>query len=86
LKPRDSVNGKWEEYPIGSGTGDWPHGSPITYILPGGKPALIVTYHGAYNHPYFPEIFEIPNDPKDYPWAFEKMLNRKHLEYEFIVW
>lgn len=68
LKPMDPVNGKWEEHPIGSGTGDWPHGSAIAYILPGGKPALIVTYHGAYKYPYYPEIFEIPNDPKDYPW------------------
>lgn len=69
LKAVDPINGKWEEHPIGSGTGDWPHGTTIAPLLPGGRLALIISYHSAgegKNH--FPEIFEIPDDPKDHPW------------------
>jgi len=69
LKAVDPINGRWEGHPVGSGTGDWPHGTTIAPLLPGGRLALIVGYHSAdegKNH--FPEIFEILDDPKDHPW------------------
>ncbi len=67
LKPVDPVNGKWEEYLIGSGTGDWPHGLTVAPVLPGGRLALIVGYHSAAKG-HFPEIFEVPDDPREGPW------------------
>jgi hypothetical protein len=69
LKPIDPVNGKWESYPIGTIDGDWPHGSLVAPLLPGGKLALVTCYHDSRatgTQP--PQIFEIPADPKSYPW------------------
>ena len=68
LKPVDPVNGKWEEYPIGIGNGDWPHGTAVAPVLPGGKLALIAGYHSAKDAGDLPEIFEVPDDPRDHPW------------------
>ena len=68
LKPVDPVAGRWEEYPIGQGTGDWPHGTAVAPVLPGGRPALIAAYHSAYKEDHFPEIFEMPDDPRNHPW------------------
>ncbi len=71
LKPIDPENGKWEEYSIGEGSGDWPHGTAIAPILLGDKPALIVSYHDAHStemKSHFPEIFELPDDPKHHLW------------------
>ena len=68
LKPVDPLVGRWEEYPIGTGHGDWPHGTAIGPFLPGGRPALVVAYHGVNRgHPYYPEIFA-PDDPRE-PWT-----------------
>ena len=47
LKPIDPLAGKWEKFPIGTGIGDWPHGSVVAPILPDGKLALVTTYHSA---------------------------------------
>jgi len=73
LKPVDPVRGQWEEYPIGTGIGDWPHGTAIAPVLPGGRPALIASYHSAHasrhaDTPHFPELFEVPDDPTHHPW------------------
>jgi hypothetical protein len=68
LKPLDPLNGEWEEHPIGIGSGDWPHGTLVAPLLPGGKLALVVGYHSAEGQGDLPEIFEMPDDPKDYPW------------------
>lgn len=65
LKPVDPANGRWEAYAIGTGTGDWPHGSMVAPILPDGKLALVVGYHSAHaqeNSFHYPELFEIPAD------------------------
>ena len=67
LKPVDPEHGKWEEYMIGKGTGSWPHGTVAAPLLPGGKGALVASYHSA-KEGHFPEIFEIPDDPKK-PWT-----------------
>ena len=67
LKPLDPDNDRWEEHPIGVGSGDWPHGTAIAPILPAGKIALVAGYHGA-KKGYFPEIFEVPDDPTEHPW------------------
>ena len=73
LKPIDPLAGKWEKFPIGSGIGDWPHGSVVAPILPDGKLALVTTYHSAHALeqgavPHYPELWEIPEDPSQSPW------------------
>ena len=68
IKPVDAVNGKWEEYPIGIGDGDWPHGTLVGPFLPGGRLALVVGYHSAEERGDLPQIFEMPDNPKDHPW------------------
>ena len=72
LKPVDPVSGKWEEHVIGRGIGDWPHGSCVAPVLPGGRPALMTSYHSAHASkeqevPHYPEIWEVPDDPTQ-PW------------------
>ena len=66
VKPVDSACEKWVEYPIGKGDGDWPHGCLVAPLLPGGRLALVTGYHNSKDFP--PQIFEIPGDPKTYPW------------------
>lgn len=69
IKAVDAAAGRWEEYPIGTGRGDWPHGSLVAPVLPGGKLALLIGYHSAAEHPQdYPELFEIPADPRQSPW------------------
>jgi len=73
LKAVDPLAGKWEQHLIGDGIGDWPHGSLVAPVLPGGRPALIAAYHSAHAHakadpPHYPEIFEMPDDPAASPW------------------
>jgi len=67
LKPIDPLNDKWETHAIGTGAGDWPHGSAIAPLLPGGKLALVVGHHSAHSG-HFPELFEVPDDPAAGPW------------------
>jgi len=67
VKPVDPLKGKWEEHPIGKGDGAWPHATAVAPILPGGKLALIAGYHGPGGK--FPELFEVPDDPTQHPWA-----------------
>jgi hypothetical protein len=66
LKPIDPTKGEWEEHFIGTGSGDWPHGSAIAPLLPGGRLALVIGYHDAHTH--YPEIFEIPELVTSSPW------------------
>ena len=69
LKPVDPLKGEWEEYYIGRGMGDWPHGAVVAPVLPDGRLALIVSYHSAnQGERHFPEIFEVPDNPKGSPW------------------
>ncbi len=65
LKPIDLSKDLWEEYSIGKGDGDWPHGSAIGPLLPGGGVALVVGYHEHFRNP--PQLFKAPSDPK-HPW------------------
>lgn len=68
LKPIDPQKGRWEEHAVGVGRGDWPHGTLIAPLLPGGRLAMVVGYHSAdEGKGHYPEIFEIPDDPKQ-PW------------------
>ncbi len=67
LKPIDPLAGKWETHPIGTGAGDWPHGSLVAPLLAGGGLALVTGYHSA-GKGDFPEIFEVPEDPTVTPW------------------
>jgi FG-GAP-like repeat/FG-GAP repeat len=66
LKPIDPAKGKWEEHVIGTGDGDWPHGSTVGPFLPGGGLALVCGYHDPKHSP--PQIFEIPANPAQGPW------------------
>jgi len=68
LKPIDPLQGKWEEHAIGTGSGDWPHGSLVAPLLPGGKLALVLGYHDATDGGAGPELFEAPDDLTK-PWA-----------------
>ena len=69
LRPVDPLNGKWEQFPIGKGMGDWPHTVAVAPLLPGGKLAMVTGYHSAFaNDKHYPEIFEIPSAPEKTPW------------------
>lgn len=57
LKPVEPLSGHWEKYPIGKGSGDWPHGTAIAPFLPGGRIALAVGYHNKSQ----PELFIAPD-------------------------
>ncbi len=78
LKPVDPARGQWEEHPIGSGPGNgaWPHGTVVAPILPGNGLALVACYHGSPT----PEIFEVPEDPKAYPWPKRPLTGVRHSE------
>jgi hypothetical protein len=70
LKAVDPLKGEWQEYTIGTGQGDWPHGNAIAPLLPGGRLALVTSYHSAHNgQNHYPEIFEVPDDPRQGPWS-----------------
>jgi hypothetical protein len=68
VKPVDPANGDWQEHTIGTGMGDWPHGTLVAPLLPGGQLALVAGYHSAVDEGHPPELFEIPADPTDHPW------------------
>jgi hypothetical protein len=61
LRPTGPLQGRWEEHPIGTGHGDWPHGTLVAPVLPGGRLALVVGYHDAAEGRW-PEVFEVPCD------------------------
>jgi hypothetical protein len=84
LKPVNPERGDWEEHPIGTGTGDWPHGTLVAPVLPGGRLALIVGYHSAGSHGHFPEIFEVPDDPREHPWPRRTLVEIPYGE-EFVA-
>ncbi|MFC1716086.1 FG-GAP and VCBS repeat-containing protein, partial [Candidatus Poribacteria bacterium] len=83
IKPIDPLNGEWEEHPIGTGNGDWPHGILVAPVLPGDKLALILGYHSA-GRGDRPEIFEIPDDPTQSPWP-QRMLADIPYGEEFLA-
>lgn len=68
LRPVDPEGGKWEQHAIGTGSGDWPHGTAMAPLLPNGGLALVAGYHSAGGRSDVPEIFEVPEDPKSHPW------------------
>ncbi len=74
LKVDDAQAGRFTEHRIGTGVGDWPHGSLVAPILPGGKLALVTAYHSAHakkeqDNTDYPDLWEIPDDPAASPWA-----------------
>lgn len=80
IKPIDPGNGIWEEYRIGKIDGDWAHGSAIAPLLPGEKLALVTSYHNSEKNGNPPEIFEIPDDPRNTPWPKRVLANVKYNE------
>ena len=69
LKAVDPLQGQWREYPIGRGIGDWPHGNALAPLLPGGRLALIASWHSANKGvDHYPQLFEVPDDPTEGPW------------------
>ena len=83
LKPIDPASGKWKEYPIGKGGGDWSHGTLIAPLLPGGRPAMITGWHDAQSKGTRPEIWEIPSDPTK-PWTSRMLADIPYGE-EFVA-
>lgn len=86
LKPIDPFTGQWEIHEIGTGIGDWPHGSLVAPLLALNRPSLLTSYHSAHsrahrnaNPPHFPEIWDIPADPK-HPWTAKPLVNLKYGE------
>jgi hypothetical protein len=74
LKPLDPVNGLWEQHPIGTGHGNWPHGALVAPVLPGGKLAFMAAYHSVHlGEDHYPQIFEIPSEPSQYPWPVHNL-------------
>jgi len=76
LKAEDPIAGQWNMHSIGVGVGDWPHGSYIGPLLPGGGLALVTAYHSVNaavmgkrmdGARHFPEIWAVPNDSTQ-PW------------------
>lgn len=84
LRPVDPVNGVWDEFPIGVGDGDWPHGSTVAPLLDGGPLALVVGYHSA-GHGDRPQVFQIPDDPTDGPWPKSTLADIQYGE-EIVPW
>jgi hypothetical protein len=72
LKPVDPLARQWEEYPIGVGNGQWPHGTLMAPLLPGGRAAFIAGYHDP-KPGEEPEIFTIPDDPRSGPWPKQRL-------------
>jgi len=63
LRAVDPQAGRWQEHFIGTGTGDWPHGTAIGPLGPGGRLVLLVGYHSAGKKGDPPEMFVAPDDP-----------------------
>ena len=82
LKAVDAEQGQWEEHPIGTGVGDWAHGSLVAPVLPGGGLALLIGYHSAEKGDN-PELFEIPEDPTQAPWPQRELADIPYGE-EFL--
>lgn len=83
LKPVDPEAGLWERYEIGTGHGDWPHGSAFASVAPAGGSALLLAYHGQRSgESMAPQMFAVPDDPKKSPWpltTFEGILHRENI-------
>ncbi|MEW6755516.1 MAG: VCBS repeat-containing protein [Candidatus Latescibacterota bacterium] len=71
LRPIAPLQDRWEEHPIGTGSGDWPHGALMAPLLPGGRLALVVGYHSAASG-HYPEIFAVPSDLSQ-PWPHSRL-------------
>jgi hypothetical protein len=82
LKPVAGKPGEWNEFTIGQGSGNWPHGVLVAALLPGNRLALVTGYHSA-GQGTRPEIWEIPDDPTC-PWP-KRMLADIHYGEEFVA-
>jgi hypothetical protein len=86
LKAVDPLNDAWEMHDIGVGDGDWPHGTALAPLLPGGKLALVAGYHSAHANPDrhdLPQLFQISADPAQ-PWPKRTLANVAYGE-EFVT-
>ena len=80
LKATDPEAGRWEKHLVGTGMGDWPHGSVIAPVLPGGKLALVIAHHGAWREDQYPELFCVPADPAAGPWPKRTLAEIRYSE------
>ncbi|HHW09717.1 MAG TPA: VCBS repeat-containing protein [Firmicutes bacterium] len=81
LKAVDPEGGQWEEHFIGQGHGDWPHGSLVAPLLPGGKLALVVAYHGQkHEDDQVPQLYTVPDDLLQEEWSHIDFHGVRHRE------
>ena len=72
-KSADPRAGEWTITPIGTGVGDWPHGCVAGPLGPGGRPALVTSYHSAHawgdgGKTHYPDLWLPPKDPASDEW------------------
>ena len=72
-KSDDPRSGEWKITKIGTGVGDWPHGCVAGPFGPGGRPALVTSYHSAHSwgesgKTHYPDLWIPPRDPASGEW------------------
>jgi hypothetical protein len=74
MKPTDATCSAWTLHPIATGCGDWPHGSLVAPVLPGGGEALLLAYHSVNGgKPDFPQIVPLPEGAGNEPWKISTL-------------
>lgn len=89
LEPVDPRRDRWRVHEIGRGIGDWPHGSCAGPFGPGGRLALVTSYHSAHaspqaGTPHYPDLWLAPDDPAG-PWERRTLAQIAYGE-EVVAW
>lgn len=70
VKLTSESSNEWELHVVAKAEGDWPHGSLVAPVLPGGKAALLLSYHSSHasDRGDPPQILPIPEQPAAGRW------------------